>query len=844
MLSQSARTKESINAKVQTEAALENKRDAEREAAKAKENANLAQQQQKIADEKTREAQQQTAIAQENIRTSRSQELSAHAKAISPVDPRAGVLAAIEAVRIKPTEEAQDALRTTLLRFPEHEILNGAKQELRTAEFSADDAHVITTSFDGKARLYEVITGALVTTFEDPGAPILCAAFSPNGKYLVLSGMNLNTYGLHMGDSNGEANANGFTEIVSLDSRKTLHKLTEVSGGQITFSADSRFAIISDAPITRANLSNWLSTPTSILELETGRLVHPLNDVLSGPGVFTADNRILFVEGVDETAEIQLIDPALKRATSTTVAKIKSGGPGRIVTAPTKRMVAAIFDFDLLLIDSASGKVVATISKQANAVEFSADGGLVAVGENDGLVSVFKSETGELLGSFNGHPTQVRGVCFSRDAQHIMVVGNDNVLRIWRMRGEKSESPASTKRLVFEQAGDLTGHVAEIVSVKLSHKGDLILTAGVDGTARIWTTSVFDSKQTQLDNAGRHSFREVTFSPLGDQLVATTGHSAFLWNTSSGSHVELLSNHRKDASGPRDLVGSPVFSPNGRLLMLQVEAAVDDLKTVELYDSDGKFLISLPGDLNSAPRTAFSADSKFIALTNDESGFIWSIAEKKIIKKFGEPSAKIVSIAFSPDEKSIATCTKDGVVQLWSFPEGRQLAKVHIESDDLYQLGFSPNGKYLLVREEAATQWLWQPLTQHVIPLARHDQAVMKWNFSEDSSLIFSYDLADKTTIEQTKDGKLVSSISREILANGVDSKYLIDSNLSFWETYRGKLFSKTIVPSDFQAIGVKLSGRHLIAFGGDGRMVMRQLDEFGPLEEVIAVAASRTRTY
>ena len=120
----------------------------------------------------------------------------------------------------------------------------------------------------------------------------------------------------------------------------------------------------------------------------------------------------------------------------------------------------------------------------------------------------------------------------------------------------------------------------------------------------------------------------------------------------------------------------------------------------------------------------------------------------------------------------------------------------------------------------------------------------MKWNFSEDSSLIFSYDLADKTFVEATRDGKLVSSIPGEILATAVNSKYLIDSSLSFWETYRGKLFSKTIVPSDYHAIGLKLSGGQLIAFSNDGKMLTRRLDEFGPLQNVIAVAARRTRLY
>jgi WD40 repeat protein len=390
---------------------------------------------------------------------------------------------------------------------------------------------------------------------------------------------------------------------------------------------------------------------------------------------------------------------------------------------------------------------------------------------------------------------------------------------------------------MFEQIGRLTGHVAGISGVKLSHKGDLILTAGDDGTARIWNTSVFDPENTQLDQPGRHSFQHVTFNDAGDRIAATARRVAYLWNLKTGRQVQLLSPNRKNVSRPCDWLISTVFSPDERLLLLQVED-VDDHKLVEVYNSEGTYLISLPGELNPAERATFTADSKFIALTDAGSGVIWNIAEKTIVRKF----AKIANLAFSPDGKALATCTKDGLVQLWSFPEGRQLAKVQIDSDNLYQVGFSPNGKHVFVRDDAVAQWLWQPFTQRVISLASHEQVVMRWGFSDDNSLIFTYDLAEKTLVQQTTDGKLVSSFSGEVLATGCDSKFLIDSRLSFWETYRGKLFSKTIVPYDYQAVGIKVSEGRLIAFSSNGRIITRPLDEFGPLDEVMAIAIRRAK--
>ncbi|HXQ33060.1 MAG TPA: hypothetical protein VN843_03440, partial [Anaerolineales bacterium] len=411
---------------------------------------------------------------------------------------------------------------------------------------------------------------------------------------------------------------------------------------------------------------------------------------------------------------------------------------------------------------------------------------------------------------------------FSEDAQHLLIAGGDNVLRIWRIRPGNSISKsavgtAGSSRFEFEQVGELTGHSAEISRVSLSHGGDLILTGGVDGISRIWRTSTYEIKTSKLEQAGDDDLQDVAFSPSDDRLVATASRNAYLWNLITGTQVELVSNSRKTGSKRDFWVRHPVFSTDGKRILVQVEHDDNDSKFVELYDSDGNFLMTFPGELNEARSASFSRDNNHLALINEDAAVVWSIKEKRIVKKFGDTSARVVSVAFNPKGTSVATCTRDGLVQLWSFPQWKPLTKMRMESDELYQLGFSPNGNYVYVRDAYRRQWLWNPLTHRVIEFAKRDQTVMEWRFSDDSSLVFSHDLTDRTLVEQTKDGKTVSSLPSEILAIGLNNKFLIDSKLAFWETFRSRLFAKTIVPSDFSPIGVKLKRGELIAVSKDG---------------------------
>jgi WD40 repeat protein len=471
-------------------------------------------------------------------------------------------------------------------------------------------------------------------------------------------------------------------------------------------------------------------------------------------------------------------------------------------------------------------------------------------GSDDGIIRVYKSETGESLGFFKGHPAAVRDVCFAQNDDYIVIAGNDNVLRIWSMREASSDSsarspaePSRPQAYIFEPVIELTGHAGDIGTVRVSQKGNLILSGGADGTARIWNSSTFARKNDELPTTRDSSLLDTAFSPRGDQMVATQMGAGYLWNTETTARVDLISEERSNTR--RDWLRHPVFSQDGKLLLVQLEQLRDDRKVVEVYDSNGKFLSAVPGEFNPAQGAAFSPDSKFVALTNGDAGEIWSVTERKITKpRLSDASETIVSIAFNPRGKSIVTASSAGTVHLWSFPAGRSIAKVQIKATNLYQVGFSPNGRYVFVRDDGNTQWLWDTETRRLIQLAIRDQTVMKWGFSNDSSLVFNSDLTGTTLIERTVDGTVVQSVSGEILALSPNGKFAVDSKLTVWELSSGRVFSRTVVPRDYTAIGLTLSRGQMIALNQEGKMVKRSLAEVGSMEELLVIATKRAKPH
>jgi WD40 repeat protein len=327
-------------------------------------------------------------------------------------------------------------------------------------------------------------------------------------------------------------------------------------------------------------------------------------------------------------------------------------------------------------------------------------------------------------------------------------------------RGQAAEAPAEPLLEEFSLRVESGEHTGPVTSIATTPRGEYVVTASEDRTARVWDGTSFTLLRTlrppsQATGAEGRLYA-VAISPDG-ALVATAGVTRFfaagegrsstvyLFDRSSGALVRMLPGSL--SGSPQEQVSRLCFARDGqRLLVGHVRSATMVFEVAsgrvlaanlepqrELLDADfdgaGRLLLTLGGgvlrllDRQLQPlaevqlgdrrplRARFSADGTQVAVLHSQGARV-ELRAGKDLKRRGDlagsgldGAAQLTSLVWSADDKSLYAAGRmapEQPARLWRWPlrPGGPRGELQLAQDAPLELATRPGGGVLFAAAE------------------------------------------------------------------------------------------------------------------------------------------------